>query len=230
MKHLKNISLKVVSLSILYSLGLTISSPAWANESINMSVLFTENSKKLQISKADIRLYNAQALWSNDSFSLLVTTGHEKQQGKIVIDNTSVKAFDKQATLLWEDQRSEQKVCLPELFGEFIRAHLQELKNGKSIKCVGPIIKAKKLAPFKVYLEEQSENELLIKIGPGSISMWFFMNDISIRMNASGTKVLAYDGLSPAPKTLNGKMAYLNVSTELTPPLNVAKVEKTILW
>ncbi len=230
MKQINNPSLKVTCLSILCGLGLNISAPSWASEPINMVASFSKNSKHLQISQSGTTLYDVHALWSAESFSLSVTTGHEKQQGEIIINNTSVQAFNQQGDLLWGDERVDQKVCLPEFLGEFIRAHIEPLKQGKSIACVGPIIKAKKLAPFKIYLEEQSKNELLVKVAPGSIGMWFFMDEIAIRMNADASKILAYNGVSPAPKTLHGKMAYLNISTALEKPLDVAKIDSSILW
>jgi hypothetical protein len=230
MKKINNPSLKTSALSILLGVGLAISAPSWANEPINMTALFSNNSKQLKITQSGTTLYVAKALWSKEIFSLVVTTGHEKQQGKIIINNTAVQAFNQYEQLLWQDERVDQKVCLPELFGEFIRAHITRLKQGESINCVGPIIKAKKLAPFKVYLAQQSKNELLVNIGPGSIGMWFFMNEISIRMNADASEIIAYNGVSPAPQTLSGEMAYLNISTTLAKPLEVAKIDDSILW
>lgn len=225
-----NRSSKVNCLAILMGLGMTISAPSLANQQINMTTSISKGSKQLTITQTGTPLYEAQALWSPTIFSLSVTTGHQKQKGTIVINSSSVQAFNQQQRLLWEDKRIDKKVCLPELFGEFVRAHLEQLKSGESINCVGPIIKAKKLAPFNIYLEQHNAKELLVKVGPGSIGMWFFMDEIKIRMNADASKILAYNGVSPAPKTVNGEMAYLDIASELKNPLAVANIENSVLW
>ncbi|MGC9461860.1 hypothetical protein [Vibrio genomosp. F10] len=230
MQPTKKSYLKVINLAILLALSSGVSSSGLANESITMSASSTKNSQSLEIAQAGTTLYAVKSQWNREQFSLVVKTGHEKQRGEIVIDGASVQAFNLQNQLLWEDSRVDQKVCLPELFGEFIRAHLEELKQGQSISCVGPIIKAKKLAPFKIYLEKQTNNALLFKVGPGSIGMWFFMDEVSISMNTDATQILSYRGVSPAPKTLEGKMAYLSIVTPLTEPLDVAELKASILW
>ena len=231
MKHHYNRYLTAMHCALLIGLApLSLSYASTKNASIEMTGNYTQSSKNLVIKKANTTLYEANAHWTKERFTLEVDTGHNAQLGSIVITSSLVQALDEQGKLLWDNERLNEKVCLPELFGEFIRAHLTELIQGKNLTCVGPIIKAKKLAPFKVYLAKQQNNTLEVKIGPGSIGMWFFMDEVTMLLNADASQVLAYDGVSAAPETLTGDMAYLTISSPLGTPLDIATIESSVLW
>lgn len=221
-----NPQLKSLSLFALFSISFVTT----ASNSVTINTLVKPNSHQLKIIKNDHLLYHANTQWSASDVVLNVSVGHQTQRGKIVINRNSVSAFNELGEPLWQDDRLDNKVCLPELFAEFIRANLTELKKEQSITCVGPVLKAKKLAPFKVTLLSQTPEQLIVNIGPGSFGMWFFMDNIELILNNDATYVLAYKGITPAPSSLSGKMSYLNMTASSKVNYPIAKIENTILW
>ena len=199
-----------------------------ANTSIVSS--YTENTKQYKVLKGDTALYQAQLDWSRNNIKLSVSKGHASQMGSLLITKKEVIARDVNGSLLWRDERADLPLCLPELFGEFALSYFDELKAGKSIKCLGPILKAKKLAPFKFNLVSSKGERHTIEVGPGSLGMMFFMDTIEFQLDLSVLQVTKFKGLSPAPMALVGKMRYLEIDKEQGLNLNyqVAKIDKKV--
>jgi hypothetical protein len=137
-----------------------------------------------------------------------VSEGHPSQLGYLLITSEHVTAHNLEGEQLWENSRGTKPLCLPELLPEFAIAYLPELQAGNTIVCDGPILKARKLAPFKVSLKEASESGYIFEVGPGSIGMWFFMDTITFGIDETLTRMTHYYGMLPAPDSKETNLAY----------------------
>lgn len=190
-----------------------------------------ENTKVYSVEKSTKTLYEAKATWEPDFFEMHILQGHPSQMGSLKIDSRSVTAFDESGNLQWQDQRKpSDKLCIPELFSEFIRAHADTLQRGEAIKCLGPVLKAKKLAPFEVSFEGNKNGQHVYHIGPGSIGMWFFLNTIEIHFSSNMEYLTFYSGTTPAPVGIDQTMEYLTFTGKIRDENKIALITDSPLW
>ena len=199
-----------------------------ANATTQLTSHIANNSKSYRVHDNNTLMYDTQVSWHQTGLDLQVLQGHASQLGRLSITHSKVIAFDSTNRMLWQDKRSSLPICIPELFPEFAKAYFKELKAGKSIKCHGPIIKAKKLAPFKFELIAETSNSLIIEVGPGSIGMMFFMDSITMTLNKDATHLQDFSGILPAPERLLGKMAYLEVKELSQADYPIATIDKAV--
>ncbi|WP_070963257.1 hypothetical protein [Vibrio sonorensis] len=197
-------------------------------DSISISSTKTPLGKSYQVTNGNNKMYDAEVRWSNDAIELHIKHGHPSQIGSVLITDNKVTAFSSDARLLWSNERGQLPLCLPELFPEFARANIETLKNGKKIKCSGPILKAKKLAPFQFSIKKQDTQTITINVGPASLGMAFFMDDIEFDMNASLTKMTRFSGVLPASEDPNGKMRYQKTKDAELTSYFVADIQQSL--
>jgi hypothetical protein len=139
--------------------------------------------KKYQLAQEGELVYQTSFSRHQDKLVQQVQLGHPSQLGLLELMQGQVVAYQPDGSISWQDQR-QQPLCLPELFGEFIRLHRTTLFTGATIHCEGPILKAAKLAPFQMMLQQQT-------------------TDRQVR------RIFRDQGVWPAPVGRSGKMQYL---------------------
>lgn len=101
-------------------------------------------------------------------------------------------------------------LCLHEMAGEFVRAHWNRLALGSGpLRCVTPIIKARKVAPLKWRrLPDGPGGERIVQLGPGSLGMRLFMIPTRMTFSPDGSLLLAQQGQFEAPPRMDGRASY----------------------
>jgi hypothetical protein len=164
--------------------------------------------KQYQLSQQGELVYQTRFVRYQDKLVQEVLSGHPSQLGVLELMQNQVVAYQPDGTISWQDEL-QQPLCLPELFGEFIRLHRTVLLAGTTVHCEGPILKAAKLAPFQLMLQQQTADRLTFVVKPGSFGMWFFMNPIYLETDRQVQRIFRYQGVWPAPVGRDGKMQYL---------------------
>ncbi|ASD68194.1 hypothetical protein [Pseudoalteromonas piscicida] len=227
---MSRISLYLKNKMIVPVAWLAIASPI-VHAELLLGATFGENSKTYYVKQQDSFLYKAKATWQAERFELDIAKGHPSQLGKLLIVDDTVTAFDQSGELIWQDNKKDtDKLCLPELFGEFIKAHVEQLLNGEKLKCLGPVLKAKKLAPFTVSYKGEKAGKHRFQVGPGSLGMWLFMDSVDIYFNENLNRIVSYAGVTPAPVNKHKKMAYLEFQGALYTDNQVALIRNSPLW
>jgi hypothetical protein len=191
---------------------------AHANISINWEQSGDTLQKQYKLSQANGITYASRMWLEKTKLTQHIQSGHPQQLGRLEINQGKVIAYSSSGKILW-DNRYQRPICLPELFGEFIRLHHQPLIAGKTILCDGPIIKAAKLAPFKVRLVKTSKDRRTFEISPGSIGMHFFMNPIFLDTDLTVKRVYRYQGVLPLATSISGEIEY--IITQWSAPIGV---------
>ncbi|RJE73338.1 hypothetical protein BGP78_03500 [Pseudoalteromonas sp. MSK9-3] len=226
---------KLLCTSLFFSAHFTVNAADVDQADIHMSHKLTDTGKiysvHLSQKQKNTTLYSADIDVQTNQVTVTVSQGHPAQIGKLIIDDEEVVAHSSNGKIAWRESRKpKDKMCLPALFGEFILAHLDPLKSGKTLTCYGPILKAKKLAPFNVALIKDTPDTLVFEIGPGSFGMWFFMGTVEVHLNKTATKMVYYKGITPAPQGLEGKMAYLEYEGKINNYNLLNHATHSILW
>ena len=199
--------------------------------SISIEQSHTDSSKHYVVTQQGKPLYHAKLSWQADKASMHILQGHQSQLGALIIYHDEVVAYTPEGTVKWRSVRKKtDKICLPEMFPEFIQAHLSQLKSGVKLTCKGPIFKAKKLAPFSVSIDDYNDQQIIAKVGPGSIGMWFFMDTINLHLDKSAHHITYYDGTTPAPIKTSGKMTYLTYRGTISKKNQVSSVSNSVFW
>lgn len=189
--------------------------------------------KKYQLSQEGELVYQTSFSRHQDKLVQQVQLGHPSQLGLLELMQGQVVAYQPDGSISWQDQL-QQPLCLPELFGEFIRLHRTTLLTGETIHCEGPILKAAKLAPFQIMLQQQTTDRLTFVVKPGSFGMWLFMDPVYLETDRQVRRIFRYQGVWPAPVGRSGKMQYLTtgwsdpqgiVITEFVHPAMLERVE-----
>ncbi|WP_010366486.1 hypothetical protein [Pseudoalteromonas citrea] len=226
---------KLLCSSLFFSAHFTVNAADVNQADIHMSHKLTDTGKIYSVHSSQKQksttLYSADIDVQTNQVTVTVSQGHPAQIGKLIIDHEEVVAHSSNGKIAWrESRKSKEKLCLPEMFAEFIRVHLNTLKSGKTLTCYGPILKAKKLAPFNVALKSDTPDSLVFEVGPGSFGMWFFMDTVEIHLNKAATKMIYYKGITPAPQGLEGKMAYLEYKGDVNNYKLNSHIIDSILW
>lgn len=157
-----------------------------------------------------VTLYRSVAGVLTDGLEVQVLVGHPSQRGSFRLQAGRLDVRDGEGKPLWSETLTEP-LCLPELSGEFIRAHWDRLAPGaKPLRCVTPIIKAKKVAPLQWRrLADLPGGERVVEVGPGSFGMRFFVIPTRLTFSADGTRLLSQQGQFEAPLRTEGRARYL---------------------
>ncbi|WP_087019737.1 hypothetical protein [Thaumasiovibrio subtropicus] len=206
----------------------TFSFAANATSQFTLSSTYTENHKRYEVRDLTQSVYVADIHWQATEIDVIVTQGHQSQLGKLVINGEQVSAYSPQEDILWQAHRGNKPLCLPELMPEFALAYLEELKEGEEIRCDGPLLKAKKLAPFTISLHGVTERGYEIKVGPGSIGMWFFMDAFTFEIDVNQKTMAHFSGLLPAPDPREDEMAYLYYDGRLHQEYAIATIPQAV--
>lgn len=162
-------------------------------------------------------LYRSVARPLANGVEVLVLEGHPSQRGSFRLDSGRLEVRDAAGQPLWSETLTEP-FCLPELSGEFVRAHWHRLVEGaEPLRCVTPIIKARKVAPLQWRrLANLPGGERVVEVGPGSFGMRFFVVPTRLTFSADGRRLLAQQGQFEAPPRTEGRAAYLRGSAQFT--------------
>jgi hypothetical protein len=146
-----------------------------------------------------------------------VLEGHASQRGSYRLEAGRLEVRDSEGQPLWAENLT-QPLCLPELSGEFVRAHWNRLAPGSEpLRCVAPIIKARKVAPLQWRrLPDGPRGERIVELGPGSLGMRLFMIPTRMTFSADGTLLLAQKGQFEAPPRIDGRASYLRGAAVFT--------------
>ena len=146
-----------------------------------------------------------------------VLEGHASQRGSYRLEAGRLEVRDADGRPLWTETLT-QPLCLPELSGEFVRAHWNRLAVGSEpLRCVTPIIKARKVAPLQWRrLPDGPGGERVVELGPGSLGMRLFMIPTRMTFNPDGTLLLAQQGQFEAPPRIDGRASYLRGTAVFT--------------
>lgn len=201
-------------------------------EDVQLISSVTQSGKHYRVADATGPIYQARLSWSGSGLVSEIDIGHPSQIGRVRADKKRVIAENAQGDPLWSQERGNDPLCLPELFPEFARAYIDDLSQGRKIRCEGPVLKASKLAPFEVSmisetLSEQSGRYRFI-VEPGSLGMWFFMDPITFELDLSTNRMTWYDGVLPAPVSPQGKMAYRTMTDNVGSDYPVASIDRTV--
>ncbi|XZG69731.1 hypothetical protein ACTSKR_13880 [Chitinibacteraceae bacterium HSL-7] len=183
-------------------------SAAQAHASIRWEQSGSDQAKQYTLSHSNGSAYDTRFLLKQGALIQQIQSGHPQQLGRLEIDQNKVTAYRPDGQIVLNSSR-QQSICLPELFGEFIRLHRQALTAGKTLRCQAPIIKAAKLAPFKVRQIKTSASRRTFEISPGSIGMSFFMRPIYLETDLAIKRIHHYQGALPMTKSASGKLDYL---------------------
>ncbi|MBA4071275.1 MAG: hypothetical protein C0497_05470 [Gemmatimonas sp.] len=162
-------------------------------------------------------LYRSAVTLRAGGFDVQILQGHPAQIGSFRVEGGQLEVRDAAGKPLWTETLKEP-LCLPELFGEFVRAHWDRLSPGAApLRCVTPIIKAKKTAPLQWRrLPDLPDGERVVELGPGSFGMRFFVIPTRLTFAADGTRLLAQQGQLEAPPRVDGRAAYLRGAARFT--------------
>lgn len=174
-------------------------------------------------STAGQTLYRSVVKTLSDGFDVQVVEGHPSQLGRLQVRAGRLDVWDATGKPLWSETLTSP-LCLPELAGEFIRAHWNLLKtDAKPLRCVTPIIKAKKVAPLEWRrLPDGPGGTRVVELGPGSFGMRFFVVATRLTFTADGAQLLSQQGQFEAPPKVDGRATYLRGTARYTQARNLA--------
>lgn len=180
-------------------------------------VLGADGSLERRFTAAGLLLYRARVLPSATGFEVTVAAGHPAQLGRFVVDAGTLSAFDASGAPLWA-QPLPERLCLPELFGEFVRAHWDRLVAGaEPLRCVTPILKARKVAPLQWRrLPDEADGRRVVEVAAGSLGMRLFMSPTRLTFSPDGSRLLAQAGQFEAPPRVDGRAGYLRGDASFT--------------
>lgn len=155
-------------------------------------------------------LYRSRTVMRKDGGLVQVQEGHASQLGRVEWRAGRLSVFDAQGRPLWS-QALPAPLCLPELFPEFIGAHWAQLQpGGAPLRCVTPIIKAKKLAPVQFQrLPDGADGSRIVELQPGSVGMRLFLSPTQLAFSADGKRLQNQRGQFEAPARRDGRASYL---------------------
>lgn len=168
-------------------------------------------------------LFRSRTRVTSSGFEVSVMDGHPSQKGRFVVDTGRLAVFDAAGQPLWREDLRE-RLCLPEVIGEFVRAHWDRLSSGaEPLRCLTPIIKAKKVAPLKLTrLPDTPDGRRRVELSAGSLGMRLFVVPTRLTFSADGTQLISHDGQFEAPRSVTGSAAYLRGQASYAPPRPVA--------
>lgn len=168
-------------------------------------------------------LYRSRIRPMATGFDVAIVEGHPSQRGRFVVDAGRLSVFDGDGRPAWSQPLADP-LCLPELLGEFVRAHWDRLAPGDApLRCGTPILKASKVAPLQLRrLPDTADGRRVVEVGPGSLGMRLFMVPTRLTFAADGGRLLAHDGQFEAPRRVEGSAAYLRGQAVYDPARPVA--------
>jgi hypothetical protein len=213
-------------------LALWASTPAWAAASTAARAEITADGSRFELVEQQLdrgvlqrsfrtatgtTLYRSVTRAEPGRLEVQVLEGHASQRGSYRLEAGRLEVHDSEGQPLWAENLT-QPLCLPELSGEFVRAHWNRLALGSEpLRCVTPIIKARKVAPLQWRrLPDGPGGERIVELGPGSLGMRFFMIPTRMTFSADGTLLLAQQGQFEAPPRIDGRASYLRGAAVFT--------------
>lgn len=168
-------------------------------------------------------LFRSRTRVTSTGLEVSVMDGHPSQKGRFVVDTGRLAVFDAAGQPLWREDLRE-RLCLPEVIGEFVRAHWDRLSSvAEPLRCLTPIIKAKKVAPLKLTrLPDSPDGRRMVELSAGSLGMRLFVVPTRLTFSADGTQLISHDGQLEATRSVTGSAAYLRGQATHTPPRPVA--------
>lgn len=179
--------------------------------SINMSESRLDGqTTERYFSEGGTSLYRTRIRQSASGFEVDVLEGHPSQRGRFSVEGGRLAVFDAAGAPLWNEPLRE-RLCLPELLGEFVRAHWELLALGaQPLRCVTPIIKAKKVAPLQLRrMPDSADGERVVEVSAGSLGMRFFVVPTRLTFSPDGSRLNAQSGQFEAPRSIDGSASYL---------------------
>lgn len=213
-------------------LALWASTPAWAAASTAARAEITADGIRFELVEQQLdrgalqrsfrtatgtTLYRSVTRAGPGRLEVQVLEGHASQRGSYRLEAGRLEVRDSEGQPLWAENLT-QPLCLPELSGEFVRAHWNRLALGSEpLRCVTPIIKARKVAPLQWRrLPDGPRGERIVELGPGSLGMRFFMIPTRMTFSPDGTLLLAQQGQFEAPPRIDGRASYLRGAAVFT--------------
>ena len=190
--------------------------------------LFENGQYKRQFTKAETVLYMSKFQINADGLSVEILAGHPSQLGRYIVKNGVLEVYDSTGVLLWTE-KLKLPICPPELSAEFVRANWDSLVvGGKPLKCVIPIIKAKKVAPVQwVRLPDTDNSRRVVEIQPASFGMRFFLSPTQLIFDATGMNWISQNGQFESTRDPARWPRYLKGKGEFTAPRQVIQMSKS---
>jgi hypothetical protein len=168
-------------------------------------------------------LYRSVVVPRAEGFEVEVLGGHPAQLGRFSVSRGQLEVRDAAGRPLWAEPLA-QPLCLPELLAEFVRAHWAQLTAGAPpLRCVTPIIKARKVAPVQWQrLPDAADGSRVVELQPGSLGMRLFLRPTRLTFSADGARLLSQRGQFEAPPSVEGRARYLKGELRFEAPRSAA--------